>query len=87
MWPAQTKQQGYKIYNDTIGEEWQEKKQLKLGTYGVFDLTIYPEVNFSNTYSRFIDSIKLKQPEQDLKKEATHNRKFPANRQMGPRRN
>ncbi len=67
LWPANTKSQGYQVFNEQVDQEWQNKKKLSVQGYGDYKIEITPEVKFSSSFGGFISKLEFSDPLKELK--------------------
>lgn len=65
VWPANTKQQGYYLYQNEK-EGWNKKHALQVNGYS-FRLRIYPQVKFSNSFGKFEYELEFDNPDKELR--------------------
>ncbi|MEZ5039739.1 MAG: hypothetical protein R2828_07605 [Saprospiraceae bacterium] len=66
IWPANTKKQGSRMYNNQVNDSWQQKKKLEVAGFRAFDMEIYPQIKFSNTYAKYLSEITFTNPAKDI---------------------
>lgn len=67
IWPANTKQQGWKVYYRPGGEAWQQKHELPVEGHNSLPLFIYPQIKFSNSYGKYISEFSFTKPDDLLR--------------------